>query len=102
MIRERSKTPVIQHPQPLPIAGMICRRGRSGMQFSFSLGSRYEIRAIQRAKLRRMGMEDEKSLTMSASEVEMAEPNQAMSASHPASLDNDSDEITSIGDVVVK
>ncbi|KAJ4954574.1 hypothetical protein NE237_011357 [Protea cynaroides] len=62
----------------------------------------YEIRAIQRAKLKRMGMEDEKSLSTSAYEVEMAEANQVISVSPSTSLDNDSDEITSTGGVLVK
>ncbi|XP_042482397.1 uncharacterized protein LOC122062821 [Macadamia integrifolia] len=61
----------------------------------------YEIRAIQRAKLKRMGMEDGTSLSTSAYEVEMAEANPVMSVSPPAFLDNDSDEIPSTG-VLVK
>ncbi|XP_043720012.1 uncharacterized protein LOC122667694 [Telopea speciosissima] len=62
----------------------------------------YEIRAIQRAKLKRMEMEDGKSLSTRANEVEMAEANQVMNVSPPASLDNDSDEIPSSGGVLEK
>ncbi|KAF8402088.1 hypothetical protein HHK36_013040 [Tetracentron sinense] len=55
--------------------------------------SPYEMRAIRNAKLKRMGMKDEKSSDASAFEVEMAEAKQAASLSPLASSKHDLDSL---------